>query len=944
MTEKLQKHKNIKHTLLGEPVLTGDQERQDGVKAPSPNLVFVFFAFRDTKKLGFSLVELILAIALFGLFATALIGLLMNSYGSDFQAEEKEKANLYAQEGLEAVWSIRRQAWNLLENGDHGLDKGSGHWQFSSSPDLLEEKYTRTITIADACRNLGGDITDCSVPGALVDLHTKKATVIVTYPAITGITNRLALLAYLTTWQSKDFIQTDWSGGGGQTVWSGANRYSSDDGNLDVTGAGQVTLAGSSGGGCGNKVWSFANADDYTLSNPAKIEVINGFAQLKSQAGPPATSQTVNPSFNTTLNPWTTGSWGTISPTFSRPTGGNPSRYARISFPSARNRISGGFYQQQFTVTQSDIISASLNLDWRVFTASRVPDSLILYAFVDTVSGAPTIGQEVWNSGSLSGTTNWSTVSNINVSTKVFGPGTYYLKIVAYVDYPNNRSASYQVGFDNVLLSWTYPTNPTYPADKPNVNPSLPYSVSGLDAWSAFTEVANKNGGEIYYQISDGATWYWWNAGWIPANIGLGTTDYNPASEVNANISSFPTVSGQILFKAFLASSGTQLVQLDEIKISCAQYYDWSFDMPADYTYNPAEIEMTGGSARLVGSSSCTGLPNACNTYSEQVSCEGQSGCAWTLGSGSCQNNGQCSSLSRTQCNTCSAGGCYRSGNRCRGTLNCSVYNQTACSSCSQCRWVTSSGSCSGTPNACNTYSDQVSCEGQSGCAWSGLYPISSNIQSANSYNTPSVWEYTAFVENATKNGGEVYYQLSDGTTWYWWNGLDWSPAGTTNYNPASVVNANISLLPTTTQQIGFKAFLIGDGTQAVQLNNVRIGWGESVANSGYAPFGYLISSAFNMGPLASPSIIKWTEVIPACSPACSVKFQLRTAPDAGGSPGSWSNWYGSAGSGTYFTNPAGSLISPDLNSNQWLQYRAELTGDGIKTPILEEVKINYLP
>ena len=72
--------------------------------------------------------------------------------------------------------------------------------------------------------------------------------------------------------------------------------------------------------------------------------------------------------------------------------------------------------------------------------------------------------------------------------------------------------------------------------------------------------------------------------------------------------------------------------------------------------------------------------------------------------------------------------------------------------------------------------------------------------------------------------------------------------------------------------------------------------------------------------------------------------MQIRTASDAGGSPGAWSSWSGAAGAGTYFTDPAGTIISADLNFDQWIQYRVELIGDGLDTPILAEVKINYTP
>jgi len=90
--------------------------------------------------------------------------------------------------------------------------------------------------------------------------------------------------------------------------------------------------------------------------------------------------------------------------------------------------------------------------------------------------------------------------------------------------------------------------------------------------------------------------------------------------------------------------------------------------------------------------------------------------------------------------------------------------------------------------------------------------------------------------------------------------------------------------------------------------------------------------------------VIEWDETIPACTPACTVKFQVRTAPDAAGVPGIWTAWYGASGAGTYFTNATGTVISTDLNDNLWLQYRAELAGDAMDTPILSEVRLNYTP
>ena len=1012
---------------------------------------------RNLSQKGVSLVEIILAIALFGIFATALIFLLINSYDSNLQAEEKDKATFYAQQGMEAVWSIRRRAWNLLENGDHGLDNAGGYWEFSGTSDLLGEKYTRVVTIADVCRS-SGDIVDC--PTGTVDPHTKKVTSVLTYTSINGISNEIILDSYLTLWQSKSWIQTDWSGGSGQAEWSDEFRYYMDDSNISYSTNGEIKLASSGVGSCGVKIWSFDTAGDYTYDTN-DIEVTGGFAQLKSEPGPPAYSQTTNSGFDTTLNPWTTGSWGTVNPRFSRPTGGNPGRYARINFPNTRNQVSGGYYQQQFTVTQSDVISADLSLDWRVVTATRVPDSLILYAFVDTAPGTPIIGQEVWSSGNLTSTTNWNTVSNIDVSVQVSGPGTYYLKVVAYLDYQTSRSASYRVGFDNVLLVYSYHSNPTYPTNNPPIYPNGSYAVDDIDSWSSFSEAATKNGGEIYYQLSDddGANWqYWDGSSWSTA----GANDYNTASVINANILEFSTSTSQIMFKAFLESDSTQLVQLDEIRIGCSQYYDWPFSSEANYTYDAGKIEVTGGAAQMAdqgGGHACSGTATACSTHSNQNSCQGQSGCLWLAGTPSSTTNpgfsttltpwvtgswgtvnprfsrptggnpGRYARINFPNTRNQVSGGYFEQSfttagaaavatlsfdwlvNRYTGpadTLHLYVFvdstsgeptigqevwdsgditgtiSWTSVNNLDVASKITGAGTyylkivayidyrdsganrsyrvgydnvllswagdgdCLGTATACDTFGDQTSCEGQDGCSWvsAASYPTDRPaIYPNDSYNASGVSEWSVFDETATKNGGEIYYQLSDddGATWQYWDGSSWSTAGASDYNAASAVSSSISEFSTTTGKIMFKAFLESDGSQQVQLDNVRIGWGEMIG-SGYATSGWLESSAFNTGGPSAFNFLSWTEVLPSANE--DIQCQIATAPDDSGSPGIWTDWLGPGGAGTYYTSGDEIMfpLSNDHNDGQWVKYKIYLTGDGSDTPVLEEIKVNYTP
>lgn len=106
----------------------------------------------------------------------------------------------------------------------------------------------------------------------------------------------------------------------------------------------------------------------------------------------------------------------------------------------------------------------------------------------------------------------------------------------------------------------------------------------------------------------------------------------------------------------------------------------------------------------------------------------------------------------------------------------------------------------------------------------------SPSINPTSSLTMTKTVSWDSFTETATKNGGEIYYQLTgdNGTTWKYWTGAAWATAGASNYNTATIVNTNIGTFATSSNQINFKAFLSGDGTQQVILDNVAIGYTEN--------------------------------------------------------------------------------------------------------------------
>jgi len=106
-----------------------------------------------------------------------------------------------------------------------------------------------------------------------------------------------------------------------------------------------------------------------------------------------------------------------------------------------------------------------------------------------------------------------------------------------------------------------------------------------------------------------------------------------------------------------------------------------------------------------------------------------------------------------------------------------------------------------------------------------------------------------------------------------------------------------------------------------------------------------LTSSAYNSGNAANAlSGIAWSETLPS---GTDIKFQIRTASDSGGSPGTWSSWLGPDGtSGSYFTNATGGEVMPsafrDGSNDQWFQYKIVFVSDGLNTPTVDDVVVTY--
>lgn len=498
---------------------------------------------------GQSLIELLIAIALAAVLLPALLTGLVASREGKAQEGQRLQATFYLKEAEEALRSVREKGWQYVNtDGSYHPQISGTAWSLVEGPEEING-FSREIVISSVYRDGNGNISGSGT----LDPSLKKVMISVSWlqPNEGNISTTLYLTRYLNNATLTQTTQADFAAG---TV---------DNTRVVALGNGAIELKPGSG--------SLSFTDDY--NNPTdynydanEIEVTGGFAQLKGQGS--SSGSTTNAGFDSNENNWNfvrysdnvgqTGSW--------RNNGGNPGGYIQINFPKKKNNQAGGYYAQSFT-TQGTNITGSLTFQWTVTAHEATPDSFHLYAWVDSGLGTPV--QQVWDSGNITATSNWSGTVTVDISSLISTAGTYNIKVGGYVDYPSSNKGPYTIGFDNVSLSWT-DGGGSYTTDSPTIYPKNSFQPESVFSWDSFSATEVLNGGSVRYQLSDddGASWYY-HAGGSPTNwqVATQTSHYNEATTIDQKISGFPTTNGKIMVKAFLISDGSQLVKLDKITI-----------------------------------------------------------------------------------------------------------------------------------------------------------------------------------------------------------------------------------------------------------------------------------------------------------------------------------------------------------------------------------------
>lgn len=148
---------------------------------------------------GFGLIEILIVGAVMAIGFVGLVSFLVNSQSLTFQATRNTEAAALAEEGMEAVRSMRDESWAtniaVLSAGTTYYPVISGsEWTLSTTnPGVIDNLYTRTAAIEDVNRDASDDIASSGT----ADPNTKKVTVVVTWKE-NQINKNVTLTTYIT--------------------------------------------------------------------------------------------------------------------------------------------------------------------------------------------------------------------------------------------------------------------------------------------------------------------------------------------------------------------------------------------------------------------------------------------------------------------------------------------------------------------------------------------------------------------------------------------------------------------------------------------------------------------------------------------------------------------------------------------------------------------------
>lgn len=160
------------------------------------------FSFTVMSESGFSILEVILAAAIFVTFTTGTVLLIIQGFNSNRLGAEETIAAQYTAEGMEAHRSIKNQSFFFLVNSvGTGITRNASNvWAYSGALNQFQSnKYTRTLAVSDVTRDRSGSVI---ISGGFTDPNSKKVTASTAWSAGPNRNNSVDLTSYFTNWKA----------------------------------------------------------------------------------------------------------------------------------------------------------------------------------------------------------------------------------------------------------------------------------------------------------------------------------------------------------------------------------------------------------------------------------------------------------------------------------------------------------------------------------------------------------------------------------------------------------------------------------------------------------------------------------------------------------------------------------------------------------------------
>lgn len=167
--------------------------------------------FLFTFQSGFTLVESIIATVLLAIIITAFLGSLLSLGFSQLRSKAKTQGTQFAREAAEITYNLSLQDWDtfsqlegeyhLVPRSTPNFDLAFPFYDLDPGSQLLQDRYTQTITFSPAIRDSSGNIVDTKTDETDYDPATRKVRVTITWQ-LANQPEEVQLVTYLMNLKS----------------------------------------------------------------------------------------------------------------------------------------------------------------------------------------------------------------------------------------------------------------------------------------------------------------------------------------------------------------------------------------------------------------------------------------------------------------------------------------------------------------------------------------------------------------------------------------------------------------------------------------------------------------------------------------------------------------------------------------------------------------------